>query len=78
MPTKTAIEFVFKADEMMSICQGAKSILITSYIEEVTTQGGQKVGALRVIAQGRSTLKAKGKALKDSTTIDGCPIPPCY
>lgn len=76
MPSKTAIEFVFDAEEMKAICEGSKKIVITSYLEEVTTQGGQKAGAMRVKAQGRGMATVKGKKLK-SAIIYGCPDPPC-
>ena len=80
MSTKTAIQFVFKADQMKSICEAGQDILITSYIEEVTTQGGQQVGAMRVKAKTKpskddKTLKIA--AMSPDGTIYGCPVPPC-
>ena len=78
----TALQFVFKADQMMEICQKGNDILITSYLEDVTTQGGQKVGAMRVKAKsqpGSSTTDSSiAPVSADGTTIYGCPIPPCY
>jgi hypothetical protein len=74
MPSKTAIEFVFDAAEMKGICEGSKKIVITSYLEEVKTQGGEKVGAMRVKAQGKGVSKTKKF---ESAIIYGCPDPPC-
>ena len=79
MATKTAIEFVFNSDQMMSICKPGQDILITSYLEEVITQGGLPVGAMRVMAK---SIPAHPDTVKKSAgggggTIFGCPIPPC-
>lgn len=81
MASKTAIQFVFKADQMKSICEAGQDILITSYLEEVTTQGGQVVGAMRVKAKSKKS-KEDTTALRIATmdadgTIYGCPVPPC-
>ena len=80
MATKTAIEFIFKADQMMEICKSGQDILITSYLEEVTTQGGQVVGAMRVKAKsipGKPDTAAKVSGVAGNGIIYGCPIPPC-
>jgi hypothetical protein len=82
MPTtKIALVFDFDAQEMLSICEGAKTIVITSYLEKVKTQGGQEVGAMRVKAKakGRAVPKTmtKAKTTKGEETIYGCPVPPC-
>jgi hypothetical protein len=80
MASKTAIEFVFSADQMRNICQAGEDILITSYLEEVTTQGGQVVGAMRVKAKGKpasSVTKDKIAPESQDGTIYGCPVPPC-
>ena len=80
MTSKTAIQFVFKADQMKSICEAGQDILITSYIEEVITQGGQLVGAIRVKAKAKPAkedIAAKIAPIGYDGTIYGCPIPPC-
>lgn len=80
MASKTAIQFIFKADQMMSICKAGNDILITSYLEEVTTQGGQVVGAMRVRAKSvPSKPETDGKVAPQGAdgTIYGCPVPPC-
>jgi hypothetical protein len=80
MSTKTAIQFVFKADQMLSICQAGHDILITSYLEEVTTQGGQLVGAMRVKAKSKPSkpgVPHTMAAMDSDGTIFGCPVPPC-
>jgi hypothetical protein len=83
MPTtRTALQFVFKADQMKAICNPGEDILITSYLEEVITQGGLPVGAMRVTAKSkpaRSETDAQLSAspILTSGTIHGCPVPPC-
>lgn len=80
MPTKTAIQFVFKADQMKTICQAGQDILITSYLEDVTTQGGQVVGAMRVKAKSKPAkedIATKIAPMGGDGTIYGCPVPPC-
>jgi hypothetical protein len=81
MPNKIAIQFVFDAEQMKTICEGKEKVLITSYLETVKTKGGESVGALRVDAEGKGKAKAKGvkalKAPKGGKVIYGCPIPPC-
>jgi hypothetical protein len=80
MATKTAIQFIFKADQMMDICKSGQDILITSYLEEVTTQGGQVVGAMRVKAKSvpsKPENASKVAPVAADGTIYGCPVPPC-
>lgn len=65
---------------MKEICKSGQDILITSYLEEVTTQGGQVVGAMRVKAKSipakpETDTKVAPKAADG--TIYGCPVPPC-
>ena len=80
MATKTAIQFIFKADQMKAICEAGQDILITSYLEEVTTQGGQQVGAMRVKAKTKAPKEDITKKISPASadgTIYGCPVPPC-
>lgn len=80
MPSRTAIQFVFDAQQMMSICKEGHDIIITSYIEEITTQGGQLAGAMRVKAKAKPSRPDNVKrmaAMSADETIYGCPIPPC-
>jgi hypothetical protein len=80
MAIKTAIQFVFTADQMMSICKEGQDILITSYLEEVITQGDQKVGAMRVKAKSVPSKPNNSSRIAPQLadgTIYGCPIPPC-
>jgi hypothetical protein len=77
---KTALEFVFKAEQLRAICKDGHDILITSYLEEVTTIGDQKVGAMRVKAKSKPSKPEHDKSIapmRDDGTIYGCPIPPC-
>ena len=79
MATKTALEFVFNADQLLSVCKPGQDVLVTSYLEEVLTQGGQPVGAMRVKAVSKpgdpNTVKIAAPASGD--VVYGCPIPPC-
>ena len=77
--TKTALEFVFDAQAMMRICQGKGKILITSYLEKSKDINGKEIGVMRVkaVAKGKPKATAKTLMASASTTIDGCPVPPC-
>jgi len=74
--TSTSVVFIFEAQEMARICQGKGKVVITSYLEEVKTQGGEKVRAIRVKAIGKGKPKPATK-LPASAVIYGCPKPPC-
>jgi hypothetical protein len=77
---KTVLEFVFKADQMMEICKSGQDILVTSYLEEVLTQGNQKVGAMRVKAKSMPPKPENVTTIAPQQadgTIYGCPVPPC-
>ena len=83
MPTsKTALQFVFSANQMKAICGPDQEILITSYLEDVITQGGVIVGAMRVKAKAKPGKPDNQSRMTASTmlsdgTIYGCPVPPC-
>lgn len=65
---------------MKSICQDGYDIIITSYLEEVTTKGDQQVGAMRVKANAKPAkedIAPKIAPISGDGTIYGCPVPPC-
>ena len=71
--TVEAFKFVFATADMQKLLdtKPGKVVCVVS-LEEVTTDTGKKVGALRIIGRGPSLQNAGG-----GFEIEGCPIPPC-
>lgn len=70
-------QFVFKAEDLKSVCEGEKKVYISCFLVTEVTKDGRKVGAMEVWAEGAGGKKPKKIKAGGSAGVPGCPIPPC-
>ncbi len=69
-----AFQFIFEGDQLKALLNtDPRKVVCTVSIDSEVTQGGKKVGALRIVATG---TYAAGNS--NSMEVLGCPKPPCY
>ena len=70
-------QFVFKSEDLKSVCEGTKKVVISCFLAKEVTKDGRKVGAMEVWADGIGGPKDKRIRAAGSGPVAGCPTPPC-
>lgn len=70
-------QFIFNAEDLKSVCEGEKKVVISCFLVKEITKDGRKVGAMEVWAKGIGGKKPKTVKGSGPGGLPGCPIPPC-
>ena len=71
--SKDLLTVVFKPEDLQRLLdQKPKKVVIRSVLEEGRLDNGQRVGYVKVYAEGKTTIE--GTRLE---AVPGCPVPPC-
>ncbi len=75
LASSLAMEFEFRAEDLERLLSSKpKKVLFTVWLEQVTTDKGKKVGALRI----KADTAAKSKGTKGGGAVFGEPKPPGF
>jgi hypothetical protein len=70
---KNLLTVIFKPEDLQRLLdQKPNKVVIRSILEEGILENGQRVGYVKVYAEGKTTIE--GTMLE---TVPGCPDPPC-
>jgi hypothetical protein len=70
-------QLVFNSEDLKSVCEGSKKVVVSCFLVKEVTKDGRKIGAMEVWAEGVGGPKPKKIKADGPSGVPGCPVPPC-